>query len=150
MRTEFEKEIQSDLSGQKENQNVIVYEFADGTTSEVAVSGEIYSVYEQLQTQEKSNNRKETRRHISLDYLKEKGVSFADNESDPYYAVERKELQTRMRKALSKLEPEHRLLLQKVFYESISISELAKEKGVSYQGLSQKLERIYNKLKKFL
>ena len=49
----------------------IKYTFADGTTSEIEVTDEIYAVHIELANEEKRNHWKETRRHISLNYLTE-------------------------------------------------------------------------------
>ncbi len=47
----------------------IKYEFADGTTSEIEVTDEIYALHLELVQQEKRNHWKETRRHTSLSTL---------------------------------------------------------------------------------
>ena len=52
----------------------IKYEFADGTTSEIEVTDELYALHLELVQQEKRNHWKETRRHISLNYLTENGI----------------------------------------------------------------------------
>lgn len=51
----------------------IRYIFSDGTTSEIEVTDEFYTLYAELVQQEKRNHWKETRRHISLNYLLENG-----------------------------------------------------------------------------
>lgn len=55
----------------------IKYRFADGTTSEIEVTEEFYTLYAELVQQEKRNHWKETRRHISLENLNENGIDFA-------------------------------------------------------------------------
>ena len=60
----------------------IKYIFADGTTSEIEVTDEFYALYAELVQQEKRNHWKETRRHISLDYLNENGIDFASPAAD--------------------------------------------------------------------
>ena len=60
----------------------IKYIFADGTTSEIEVTDEFYTLYAELVQQEKRNHWKETRRHISLNYLNENGINFASPAAD--------------------------------------------------------------------
>lgn len=54
----------------------IKYIFADGTISEIEVTDEFYTIYAELMQQEKRNHWKETRRHVSLNYLLENGIDF--------------------------------------------------------------------------
>ena len=68
----------------------IKYIFADGTTSEIEVTDEFYTLYAELVQQEKRNHWKETRRHISLENLNENGYSIifsADNVVDIHVEV---------------------------------------------------------------
>ena len=59
----------------------IKYEI-NGTFVEIEVSDEFARQYEQIETEEKRVNRKETRRHQSLETLIESGFQIADPESD--------------------------------------------------------------------
>lgn len=61
----------------------IKYRFADGTTSEIEVTDEFYTLYAELVQKEKRNYWKETRLHISLDNLTEQGIDFADTAANP-------------------------------------------------------------------
>ena len=60
----------------------IRYIFSDGTTSEIEVTDEFYTLYAELVQQEKRNHWKETRRHISLEYLNENGIDFESPATD--------------------------------------------------------------------
>ena len=53
----------------------IKYTFADGTTSEIEVTDELYALHLVLVQQEKRNHWKETRRHISATVGKHKQLS---------------------------------------------------------------------------
>ena len=46
-----------------------IYKFADGMKSVVAVEDKLFEVLKGLDQAEKYGNRKETRRHVSLDEL---------------------------------------------------------------------------------
>ena len=56
----------------------------------------------------------------------------------------------RLRQAMERLLPEQRELLIKVYYQNIKLNDLAKEYGVSFQAIQNRLKKIYEKLKKFL
>ena len=60
----------------------IRYMFSDGTTSEIEVTDEFYTLYAELMQQEKRNHWKETRRHISLENLNENGIDFESPAAD--------------------------------------------------------------------
>lgn len=128
----------------------IKYTFADGTTSEIEVTNELYAVHLQLVQDEKRNHWRETRRHISLNYLMEMGVDFADIAADSFAAVELREDDKRIHKAVAALSERQRELVQKVFFEGMTLTAIAKEKGVSQPAITQQLATVIKKLKKFL
>mgnify|MGYP001131482501 CR=1 FL=1 len=130
--------------------STIKYVFADGTTSEIEVGEEIYALHLQLLQEEKRNHWRETRRHISLYYLLENGVDFVDNAADSFTAVEMRENDERIKKAISKLLPEQQALIKKIFYEGKTITEIAKAENVGKSAIANRLTRIYIKIKKFL
>lgn len=129
----------------------IQYKFNDGTISEINVTDELYALHLELLQEEKRNHWKETRRHISLDYLMEQGADIADHDSgDPLSALIEKTNDERIKTALSYLSDKQRSLIEKVFYNDLSLREIARQTGISHQALSQQLATIYKKLKKFL
>ena len=129
----------------------IQYKFNDGTISEINVTDELYALHLELLQEEKRNHWKETRRHISLDYLMEQGADIADHDSgDPLSALIEKTNDERIKTALSYLSDKQRSLIEKVFYNDLSLREIARQTGVSHQALSQQLATIYKKMKKFL
>lgn len=128
----------------------IKYTFADGTTSEIEVTNEIYALHLQLVQEEKRNHWRETRRHTSLNYLMELGVDFADTAADPFAAAVLRENDERIYKAISKLLPAQQELLRQVFYEGKTITEIAKAENVVKSAIANRLTRIYIKIKKSL
>ena len=130
---------------------IIQYKFNDGSIKEISVTDELYALHLELLQEEKRNHWKETRRHISLDYLMEQGADIADHDSgDPLSALIEKTDDERIKNALSYLSDKQRSLIEKVFYNDLSLREIARQTGVSHQALSQQLATIYKKLKKFL
>lgn len=128
----------------------IKYTFADGTTSEIEVTDELYALHLQLVQEEKHNHWRETRRHISLYYLLENGVDFADNAADPFAAAVLREDEERLKQAILKLLPEQRELLRQVYFEYIPQTEIAAKQGVTKKAINNRLSRILQRLQKFL
>ncbi len=119
----------------------VEYKFADGTESAVEVSDELHAVIEALEKEEKSSNRRETRRHVSLEELAEQcieppvedvhdfGDMFGNIRNETLYA------------ALQKLGAKKRELLYKVFFEGMTSKEIAEEEKVSYTTITWRLRR---------
>ncbi len=128
----------------------IKYHFADGTTSEIEVSDKFYTIYAELVQQEKRNHWKETRRHISLNYLTENGIDFESPAADPLSVLLQSEDKKQIHKAMSALSDKQKELAEKVFFKGMTLTAIAKEKGVSQPAITQQLATVLKKLKKFL
>ena len=55
----------------------------DGTTSEIEVSDELYTLHLEIVQQKRRLHWRESRRQISLDNLTEQGIDFADTAANP-------------------------------------------------------------------
>ena len=81
----------------------------------------------------------------------EQGADIADHrDGDPLSALIEKTDDERIHKAISSLSDKQRSLIEKVFYNDLSLREIARQTGISHQALSQQLATIYKKLKKLL
>lgn len=70
---------------------IIHYKFADGHTEEIEVTDEIAAAFEQLEKYEKKVERKETRRHVSLNVLLENGFDFPIDNDDILDTIDKQE-----------------------------------------------------------
>lgn len=61
---------------------LITYKFADGHSEEIEVSDEVAAAFAQLEKYEKKVERKEIRRHVSLNLLMENGFDFSADDTD--------------------------------------------------------------------
>lgn len=95
-----------------------------------------------------NSEHRETRRHVSLDALDPLGDTFPDEnaEFDPFAGEEYEEL----RAAIEKLEPAQKELLRKVFWQEIKQADIAREEGVYWTAVNNRLSRIYARLRKLL
>ena len=70
---------------------LITYEFADGHSEEIEVSCEVAAAFAQLEKYEKKVERKETRRHVSLNILMENGFDFSVDDTNILDAFDKAE-----------------------------------------------------------
>ena len=70
---------------------LITYKFADGHTEEIEVSEEVAAAFAQLEKYEKKVERKETRRHVSLNLLMVNGFDFSADDTDILDAFDKEE-----------------------------------------------------------
>ena len=109
---------------------IIIYKFVDGTTNAIEVTDELYLIHLQLVQMEKRNHWRETRRHTSLNYLIENGIDFEDKSADTLAIIIRRENIERVHKALLTLSDKRRDLVRKVFYEEMTMRQIASQTGV--------------------
>lgn len=129
---------------------IIRYHFCDGTIKEIEVNNEIYSLHLQLLQEEKRNHWRETRRHISLNYLNELGKELEDGNADPLSTLIEQEDEERVHNALKKISDKQRNFIEKVFFDGMTLTEIAKSENVSQSAISQRLATVLKKLKKYL
>ena len=129
---------------------VIIYKFVDGTTNEIEVTDELYLIHLQLVQMEKRNHWRETRRHTSLNYLIENGIDFEDKSTDTLAIIIRRESIDCVHKALLTLSDKRRELVHKIYYEEMTMRQIASQTGVSHTAISQRMKTIRNRLKKEL
>lgn len=95
------------------------------------------------------SERRETRRHQSLDLSMESGFDVADDyclEADVMRGLDKQRLRT----AIKNLLPSQRELLRQVFVDGKEQKEIAREQGVDPTAIRNRLNKIYKKIKKFL
>lgn len=93
-------------------------------------------------------NRTETRRHVHL---------FADD-LDCHTATAMPDVPTallgedysELHHAIAQLRPQQRELLRRVFWEGMRQAEIARQEGVLESTISERMRRIYQRLRKFL
>lgn len=114
----------------------------------VEVSEDFAKAFQQMEKEDALTERKETRRHESLDELISKGYEFVQEEPEENEWMQ--EMLKKLPEALKQLTDEQLWLIEQVFYFNRSQLEISKELGVSHQAITRRLERILKKLKKFL
>lgn len=96
----------------------VVYRFADGTKNEIPVTDELYEIITGLEKEYGRIERKETRRHIPLSYLTEKGIgpSVEDDYAygDRFFGIKDESVY----EAIQRLDENRKELLYKVFFRA--------------------------------
>lgn len=128
----------------------IKYQFVTGETVEIKVSERIGKVLIAIDKDMQNSDRRETRRHNSIDALAEQGIQVLDNSIELTSAIEARETKEALHDALNKLLPQQRELIQKVFFAGKSISEIAREEGVYESAIRNRLSKTIKRMKKFL
>ena len=128
----------------------IRYEFCDGTAHVEATDEDFLERFKSLAKKEDSNDRRETRRHVSLYFLNENGIDIEDKRGDCLTQIIRQEDGKKLEIALSQLLPQQRELLEKIFFDGVPLTEIAKKDGVGKSAIANRLTKIYVRLKKLL
>ena len=94
--------------------------------------------------------RKETRRHQSLDKSLEHGFDVIDKNLDLENRVFREIEAEKLHNALIELTSEQRRLVERIYFKEEKQTDIARELGIDKTSLRDRLKVIYKKLKKFL
>ena len=126
---------------------IIKYEFVTGEIAEIEVSGDIAEATIEIVREAYNNEHRETRRHNSLEKKAKQGFQFEDKSVAVDIIVEKKETSKGLHNALKKLLPQQKVLIEKVFFQNISIIQIARAEGVNEASIRTRLKKIYKKLK---
>lgn len=126
------------------------YYFADGTKSAVEVDDDMYELLKQFDDEERNHNRRERRQHISIDMLTEKCLEPSCEDEHNFGALLGEMENEQLQDALKLLTPAQQNLLYSHLVERNTVSEIAADQGVAVCSISNRLARIYKKLKNFV
>ena len=126
---------------------LINYKDADGKIIELEVSDEVGTFYLSSVEEEKKNERRETRRHTSLESFTYEDKRFFDDGTDLLADLIASETVSR---AMSHLTERQQYLIRKTCLEGWKYTELAALEGVDESAVRHAVKRAKNKLKKML
>lgn len=126
---------------------LINYKDADGRIIELEVSDEVGTFYLSSVEEEKKNERRETRRHTSLESFTYEDKRFFDDGTDLLADIIASETVSR---AMSHLTERQQYLIRKTCLEGWKYTELAAIEGVDESAVRHAVNRAKNKLKKML
>ena len=145
------KKYTTSITNKKGEQKEISVWLDDETARAIdeANDPEITQFYILDKHQEDLINRKETRRHTSLDELIEKGHLIEDEDGDPVQYAVRMERILRMRKALSALTDKQFKAVWYVAVEGLNYVETGKLMGIRWETVRQYYKKAEEKIKKY-
>ena len=95
-------------------------------------------------------NRKETRRHQSLDKSMEHGFDVADPNVNVFEQVERRLLSKHIHTALHKLTDKQRTVVSLYFFDGLNFREIGERLHIGTSAVFDHFQAAIKKLKKFL
>ncbi|MEQ8235614.1 MAG: sigma factor-like helix-turn-helix DNA-binding protein [Syntrophomonadaceae bacterium] len=125
----------------------INYKDANGKFIEMDVSDEVGTFYLSSVEEEKCNERRETRRHTSLESFTYEDKRFFDDGTDLLADLIASETVSR---AIYHLTERQQYLIRKCFWEGWSYTDLADLEGVDESAIRHAVDRAKKKLRKFL
>lgn len=128
----------------------IRYEFVTGEVVEIEVADDIGDVSIAIDKEIYNGNRRETRRHNSVQDLEEQGRQLPDESNNVENEVIRGEVYERLHKAIAMLQPQQQKLVKKVFFEEQTMADIAREEGVTAKAIQDRVNKIKTRLRKIL
>ncbi|WP_349948457.1 sigma-70 family RNA polymerase sigma factor [Lacrimispora sp. BS-2] len=133
----------------------ISYEFITGEKFEIEVDDNIGEVIIEMEKMQSRRNRAETRRHNSLEFMQENRdgycpMQFADNRADVEQIIIHSDEKERLHRAIQKLNSKDSIIVQKYYFEDMTMVEIGKELGITAMAVSKRLKKIPDKIKKLL
>lgn len=129
---------------------IVTFTDANDEICEIQVTDEVYDACEAMDEQEALDERRETRRHFSLEKAMENGWDIADPRVDVVATVDKRLRYQKLHKALDMLSDRQRELIDLVFFKGLSQVEVAAQRGTTKKAINNRLVRILRKLKKIL
>ena len=120
----------------------------------VKVSEDIYKVYWREREHEKYLEQVDRKNHLlffsSLDQDGHFAETLVDESVDVAKIVETQMMIEAVRNAISKLNAEERDIIERLYFNDETLSSVARDKGVTYQTIQWRKDRILRKLKEIL
>ena len=125
--------------------------YFDGTKYvEIEVTEEFAAEYAAMEHRDKLIERKETRRHQSLDKSLEHGWDVTDPSADVALQAERNEEKARLSSALKKLTDKQRAVLLLYIEEGLSFREIGEKLGIYKDTVKEHYHAAIKNLRKIL
>lgn len=125
----------------------IEYKFVTGEVIEIQVTDTLSEISVAIDKEIAISNRRETRRHTSLESFRYEDKQYFDDGTDLLTDLMNSKMVSR---AMSHLTERQQALIRKIYLEGWKYTELAALEGVDESAIRQAVNRAKNKLKKFL
>ena len=129
---------------------VRIHYFDGAKHVEIEVTEEFAAEYAAMEHRDKLIERKETRRHQSLDKSLEHGWDIQDPSADVALQAERDEEKARLSSALQKLTDKQRAVLLLYIEEGLSFREIGEKLGIHIDTVKEHYHAAIKNLRKIL
>ena len=113
-------------------------------------SDEVRHVYILDKHEEQNADRRETRRHSSLDQVMEEGEQFGTDEGNPAFEMMKREDNERLYKAMSSLTDKQYQSLWRYVVDGLTFEEIGEEMGIRWETVREHYKSALKKLRKIL
>ena len=137
----------------KDGTNKEVYVVVDEQTAEMLTKLQDKQLVNDYLVEEYKMFMSDRHEHLytqSLDKSLDGGLDIVDEKQDLFALIAQTDEYERVHKAIAKLEPQQQWLVYQVYFEGRTQSEIAREIGVDSGSVRHRMQRIREKLKKFL
>lgn len=136
----------------EDNEMVIKYKFMNGEKVEIEVSNDLSNTTQQIESEIKNSDRRETRRHQSLSELMDKAEILTDKNVNIEEEFLKRVEVDKLYEAISKLKPSEQEIIHKLYLDKhpMTQAEYAKILGITENAVKQRVKWLRNKLKKLL
>ena len=124
----------------------IRYRFVNGDVSEIEVDDTLGEVLLDLDRQEYNNNRKETRRHYSLESRIYEGEDYGSEDENLSRFADLESIQSAMRELTSR----QHICVYAYFFDGKKYTEIARELGIHESTVRESVRSALKKLEKYL
>ena len=124
----------------------IRYQFVNGDVSEIEVDDTLGEVLLDLDRQEYNNNRKETRRHYSLESRIYEGEDYGSEDENLSRFADLESI----RSAMLELTSRQRICVYAYFFDRKKYTEIARELGIHESTVRESVRSALKKLEKYL
>ena len=134
----------------KDNKVITISIMVDNATAKILEQIDEQARHEYILAEHELDlkERKETRRHQSLDLSIEKGHDFMSEDASPEEKCVEEETYKTLYNAISTLSEDQQWIVKEVYFKGRSNTDIAHELGVTEGSIRHRLERIYKKIKK--
>ncbi len=113
-------------------------------------SDEVHRVYILDKHEEQNADRRETRRHRSLDQVMEEGEQFGTNEYNPAVEMMKREGNERLYEAMRALTDKQYQALWRYAVDGLTFQEIGEEMGIRWETVREHYRAALKKLRKIL
>lgn len=113
----------------------------------IQVPDDFFFKFQEMEKERKNSNQRETRRHASLSKALDSGFNIKDTNPTAEDKLLVQDEYEELYSAIAYLTPNQQNLINKIYFQDMTVGQVAKEEGVTSQAISNRLKRIMIQLR---